>query len=73
MLQAGGLVVVGQDGVVHYLLAASEIQEVASRKQHELEAWCVEVSSMDKNLILTGTAVEFTKAAFLSRWDLCNS
>ena len=53
-MQADGLAVVGQDGVARYLRAASGIQEVASRKQHELETWCVEVASMDSNLILTG-------------------
>eukprot|EP00435_Cladocopium_sp_Y103_P015666 s2559_g3.t2 len=65
-LQANGIVVTGQDGLVHHLKAcATGIQQIQSRKQHELEAWCVEVSHMDRNLVLSGG-----DDSLLRGWDL---
>ena len=66
--QANGLAVVGQDGVVHHLKVGAGIQQVASQRQHELEAWCVEVSATDSNLILSGADDSLLRA-----WDLRTS
>ena len=62
--QADGIVVVGQDGVLHHLKAGTEIRRVTSRPQHNLEAWCVEVSH-DRNLIVSGA-----DDSLLLGWDL---
>ena len=64
--EANGIVVTGQDGLVHHLKAgATGIQQIQSRKQHELETWCVEVSRMDSNLVLSGA-----DDSLLRGWDL---
>eukprot|EP00434_Breviolum_minutum_P041394 symbB.v1.2.036819.t2/scaffold5286.1/size30633/2 len=62
--EADGIVVVGQDGVLHHLKAGTEIRRVTSRQQHNLEAWCVEVSH-DRNLIVSGA-----DDSLLLGWDL---
>ncbi|CAE8720482.1 unnamed protein product [Polarella glacialis] len=62
-----GLAVVGQDGGAHHMQLREDgaWEVLARRQQHKLETWCVEVSSSDQNLVLTGA-----DDSCLIGWDL---
>ncbi|CAE7185214.1 wdr85, partial [Symbiodinium necroappetens] len=50
-----GLAAVGQDGKCYHLkLDASGFQKLAEKQQHDLEAWCVDVSPAEPDLVLSG-------------------
>jgi len=54
---ASGLAAVGQAGFAYHLTiseGSGEPVKVSERANHDMEAWCVEVSAFDSNLLLSG-------------------
>ena len=64
-VEGDGLAVVGQEGKCYHLkLAADGLQKLGQQQQHDLEAWCVDVSPAEPALILSGA-----DDGHLAAWD----
>ena len=63
--EAEGLAAVGQDGKCYHFQLDAGFRKLAERQQHDLEAWCVDVSPSEPCLILSGA-----DDGHLAAWDV---